>query len=317
MDMTGESRIEAPRERVWQALNDPEVLKASIAGCEELEKTSDTEFTAKVRAKVGPVSARFAGKVTLSDLDPPNGYRIQGEGSGGAAGFAKGGATVTLEPDGDSTVLRYEVQATVGGKLAQIGSRLIDGTARKMADDFFARFKAQVEGNGKPEQASETTGPETEPRVPLAGATVDEPASPPDLPTAPETDRAFAADSAPDAAKPRSGPEMAQASTPPRTVVQPELDATPGASPDGEAPGQPPPAAGREVPRDMRPTSDIEPPPGEGTYAAPHPDSAAAGGRSPGPGGYRAGMARLVGGNPIVWGIGILAVILILVLAFG
>ncbi|MFN4089935.1 MAG: SRPBCC family protein [Alphaproteobacteria bacterium] len=148
MEMTGESRIEAPRERVWAALNDPEVLKASIPGCEELERTDDGGFAAQVRAKVGPVSARFTGKVTLSDMDPPNGYRISGEGTGGAAGFAKGGAAVTLEPDGEATILRYAAQATVGGKLAQIGSRLIDGTARKMADDFFARFKAHVEGNG-------------------------------------------------------------------------------------------------------------------------------------------------------------------------
>lgn len=149
MEMQGESRIEAPRDRVWAALNDPEVLKASIPGCEELEATEDGGFAAKVRAKVGPVSARFSGKVTLSNIDAPNGYRISGEGTGGAAGFAKGGATVALEPDGDAaTLLRYDVQATVGGKLAQIGSRLIDGTARKMADDFFARFKAQVEGTG-------------------------------------------------------------------------------------------------------------------------------------------------------------------------
>ncbi len=148
MDMKGESRIEAPRAKVWDALNDPEVLKASIAGCEELEKTSDNTFTAKVRAKVGPVSARFTGEVTLKDIDPPNGYTIQGEGKGGAAGFAKGGADVRLEEDGDATILSYEVNATVGGKLAQIGSRLINSTARKMADDFFAKFKEKVEGAG-------------------------------------------------------------------------------------------------------------------------------------------------------------------------
>src|SRR5215475_11338147 len=144
MDMTGEFRIPAPRETVWKALNDPEILKRSIAGCEELEKVSDTEFAAKVTAKVGPVKARFAGKVTLSDLDPPNGYKITGEGQGGAAGFAKGGADVHLEPDGDGTLLKYTVHAAIGGKLAQIGARLIDGTARKMADDFFASFAANV-----------------------------------------------------------------------------------------------------------------------------------------------------------------------------
>ncbi len=146
MDMTGESRIPAPRQRVWEALNDPAVLQQCIPGCEELQKLSDTELTAKVTAKVGPVKARFGGKVTLSDLDPPNGYKITGEGSGGAAGFAKGGATVRLTDDGDATRLSYTVEAHVGGKLAQIGSRLIDATARKMADDFFRRFSAAVGG---------------------------------------------------------------------------------------------------------------------------------------------------------------------------
>ena len=146
MDMTGEFRIPAPREAVWKALNDPEILKRSIAGCEALEKTSDTEFTAKVTAKVGPVKARFAGKVTLSDLDPPNGYTISGEGQGGAAGFAKGGAKVHLEPDGDGTLLRYTVNAAIGGKLAQIGARLIDGAAHKMAEEFFSSFAANVAG---------------------------------------------------------------------------------------------------------------------------------------------------------------------------
>jgi len=144
MQMTGQYRIEAPRETVWQALNDVEVLRQCIPGVEEIEKTSDTSFTAKVRAKVGPVSARFAGAVTLSDLDPPNGYTISGEGKGGAAGFAKGGAKVRLEDDGAATLLHYDVNAQVGGKLAQIGSRLIDGTAKKMADDFFSRFATVV-----------------------------------------------------------------------------------------------------------------------------------------------------------------------------
>lgn len=145
MDMTGEYRIPASRQKVWLALNDPEVLRAAIPGCESIEKLSDTEMTARVSARVGPVAAKFAGKVTLSDLDPPNGYRISGEGTGGAAGFAKGGATVKLADDGaGGTVLSYQVEAQVGGKLAQIGSRLIDGVARKMADDFFGRFSAAV-----------------------------------------------------------------------------------------------------------------------------------------------------------------------------
>ena len=129
MEMSGRYRIAAPRDVVWSALNDPEMLKQAIPGCEELTKVSDTEYTAKVTAKVGPVKAKFTGKVQLSNIDPPKGYTISGEGQGGAAGFAKGGADVSLEEDGDGTVLNYEVKAAVGGKLAQIGSRLIDGTA--------------------------------------------------------------------------------------------------------------------------------------------------------------------------------------------
>jgi uncharacterized protein len=154
MDMSGEYRIPAPRQKVWEALNDPEVLKASIPGCEELQKVSDTELTAKVKAKVGPVSATFAGKVTLSDLNPPESYTISGEGTGGVAGFAKGGAEVTLIEDGaDTTVLRYQAKADVGGKLAQIGSRLVQGSAKKMADDFFGRFSRAVGGAELPPPA--------------------------------------------------------------------------------------------------------------------------------------------------------------------
>ena len=145
MDMTGEYRLTAARAKVWEALNDPEILRQSIPGCEEVQKLSDTELQAKVVAKVGPVQARFSGKVTLSDLDPPNGYKITGEGSGGAVGFAKGGATVHLADDGAGTLLTYKVEAQVGGKLAQIGSRLIDATARKMAGDFFQRFAQAVD----------------------------------------------------------------------------------------------------------------------------------------------------------------------------
>jgi uncharacterized protein len=142
MEMHGERRIPAPREQVWQRLNDPETLKQCIPGCETIEKLSDTEFTAKVTARVGPVKATFNGKVQLTDLDPPSGYTISGEGQGGVAGFAKGGASVALTEEGGETVLRYGVQAQVGGKLAQIGSRLVDGVARKMADEFFTRFVA-------------------------------------------------------------------------------------------------------------------------------------------------------------------------------
>jgi uncharacterized protein len=155
MDMTGESRISAPRAKVWAALNDPDILKRCIPGCEEVEKLSDTELAAKVTAKVGPVKAKFGGKVTLSDLDPPNGYKISGEGSGGVAGFAKGGATVRLVDDGTGTLLTYTVEAHVGGKLAQIGSRLIDATARKMADDFFTRLNEVVGAPAAPAPVEE------------------------------------------------------------------------------------------------------------------------------------------------------------------
>jgi carbon monoxide dehydrogenase subunit G len=145
MDMTGEYRIPAPREQVWAALNDPAVLKASLPGCESLERVSDREFTATVATKVGPVRAKFNGQVTLSDLHPPESYRISGEGKGGAAGFAKGGADVRLAEEGATmTVLSYTAKADVGGKLAQLGSRLIDATAKKMADDFFENFRKQL-----------------------------------------------------------------------------------------------------------------------------------------------------------------------------
>ncbi|MDR6293063.1 SRPBCC domain-containing protein [Inquilinus sp. 2KB_12] len=145
MEMTGEHRIAAPRSVVWDGLNDPEVLRQSIPGCDTLEKTSPTEMTATVTAKVGPVKASFGGQVTLSNLNPPESYTISGEGKGGAAGFAKGGADVKLVEDGDGTLLQYAVKANIGGKLAQLGARLIDGTAKKMADDFFARFAALME----------------------------------------------------------------------------------------------------------------------------------------------------------------------------
>jgi uncharacterized protein len=145
MDMSGSQRIEAPRERVWEALNDPEVLKQCIPGCQEIAKTSPTDMTAKAVLKIGPVKASFAGKVTLSDLDPPNGYTIAGEGQGGVAGFAKGSAKVRLEPEGEAaTVLHYDVKADVGGKIAQLGARLIDGTAKKLAGEFFEKFGSVV-----------------------------------------------------------------------------------------------------------------------------------------------------------------------------
>ena len=140
MDMNGSQRIEASREKVYAALNDVDVLKQCIPGCESIEKTSDSEMNAKVTLRVGPVKASFTGKVILSDFDPPNGYKIAGEGTGGMAGFAKGSAAVKLEADGDATILHYTVKADVGGKLAQLGGRLIDATATKLAGEFFEKF---------------------------------------------------------------------------------------------------------------------------------------------------------------------------------
>jgi carbon monoxide dehydrogenase subunit G len=145
MNLTGEYRLPLPRPAVWDGLNDPEMLKRCIPGCEELTKNGDTEFAAKVALKIGPMSAKFSGKVTLSDIDPPKGYKIAGEGQGGVAGFGKGSAVVVLDEDGpDATILRYTADSQVGGKMAQLGSRLIDATARKLADDFFGKFAAAM-----------------------------------------------------------------------------------------------------------------------------------------------------------------------------
>ena len=156
MDMSGSQRIEASREKVWEGLNNPDVLKQCIPGCESIELTSPTEMVAKAVLKIGPVKATFNGKVTLSDLDPPNGYTITGEGQGGVAGFAKGGAVVRLEADGeDATILHYDAKADVGGKIAQLGARLIDGTAKKLAGDFFEKFGQAIAPKAVDEAASE------------------------------------------------------------------------------------------------------------------------------------------------------------------
>ena len=146
MEMNGSHLIPASRQKVWDALNDPEVLKACIPGCKELEKKSDTEMSATVVAKVGPVKATFKGEVTLENLDQPNGYSIVGEGKGGIAGFAKGGADVKLSDAEGGTQLDYTVNAKVGGKLAALGSRLIDSTAKKLAGEFFKNFSEHVGG---------------------------------------------------------------------------------------------------------------------------------------------------------------------------
>ena len=144
MEMSSERRLVASRQAVWAALNDADVLKQCIPGCESLERLSDTEMTAKVKLEIGPVHATFTGKVTLSDLDPPNGYRLSGEGTGGIAGHARGGATVHLRDDGEGTLMIYEAQAEVGGRLAQLGGRLIDSAAKKLADQFFEKFAGLV-----------------------------------------------------------------------------------------------------------------------------------------------------------------------------
>ncbi len=141
----GEERISAPVEKVWAALNDPAVLKDSIPGCQSLEKKSDTDLAATVVLKIGPIKATFNGEVTLKNLNPPHSYTIQGEGKGGIAGFAKGGADVTLAADGpDATVLTYAAKADVGGKIAQLGSRLITSTSKKLAGQFFSTFGEKV-----------------------------------------------------------------------------------------------------------------------------------------------------------------------------
>lgn len=144
MEMVGEERIAAPRQKVWEALNDPEILKQCIPGCQTLDKTSDTDMSAVVRIKIGPVSASFSGDVKLENINAPESYTISGEGKGGIAGFAKGGADVKLTEDGDGTILSYGVKAQVGGKLAQLGSRLIDSTSKKLAGEFFQKFNEVV-----------------------------------------------------------------------------------------------------------------------------------------------------------------------------
>ena len=148
MQMNDSQRIPASKEKVWAALNNPDILKQCIPGCQSLEMGAPNEMTATVVLKVGPVKATFGGKVTLSDLDPPNGYKISGQGDGGVAGFAKGGATVKLTPKNGGTLLAYNVDAQIGGKLAQLGQRLVNGAAKKIADDFFANFANAV--NPKP-----------------------------------------------------------------------------------------------------------------------------------------------------------------------
>jgi uncharacterized protein len=148
MQVSGTYRIEATPQKVWDALFDPDVLRRCIPGCEDVQRISPTQFTAAVVLKVGPVKAKFAGKVSLSDLDAPRACRMTGEGSGGVAGFAKGIADLKLAPDGSATILNYTADAQIGGKLAQLGSRIVEGTTRKLADEFFSKFADAVGGTG-------------------------------------------------------------------------------------------------------------------------------------------------------------------------
>jgi carbon monoxide dehydrogenase subunit G len=160
MEMTGERRIPAPRQAVWDALNDTEALRAAIPGCETLERTGENELSARVAVKLGPMAAKFTGKVQLTNVNPPVSYTIGGEGNGGAMGFAKGGADVSLAEAGpNETVLTYSVKAQVGGKIAQLGARLIDSTAKQMADQFFDRFAANLAAAQPAAAAGEAPAP--------------------------------------------------------------------------------------------------------------------------------------------------------------
>ena len=169
MDMTGERRIPAPRQRVWDALNDPEMLRAAIPGCESVTRTAEDAFEAKLALKIGPMAAKFGAKVRLENIDAPASYTITGEGNGGAMGFAKGGADVALEEVGpEETLLRYSVKAQVGGKMAQLGARLIDSTAKSMADQFFDRFAAALTPPAPAEEAAPAAQAAPAPAAPRA-----------------------------------------------------------------------------------------------------------------------------------------------------
>jgi carbon monoxide dehydrogenase subunit G len=158
MEMSGEQRIPATQAETWAALNDPEMLKACVPGCESIERLAENEYQVLMVARIGPVSAKFKGKLALADIDPPNSYSLAFEGQGGAAGFGKGSARVQLEPDGEGTLLRYQANANVGGKLAQIGSRLVDSAARKISQDFFAAFNEKVAALHAPDAAHPPAG---------------------------------------------------------------------------------------------------------------------------------------------------------------
>ena len=208
MKMNGEFRVPTDRETVWRALNDPEVLKECLPGCQEIEKTSDTEMTATLTIKVGPVKATFKGGVTLSDIDPPNGYTISGQGQGGTAGFASGEAKVSLLEEDGATVVQYDVDAKVGGKLAQIGSRLIDSTAKKLAKQFFDSLAETLGGGEEPEAAAQAAQ-EAAPPEPAQPEPPPEPTAPPGPAPTPPEPAASPADAPPeDAPAPDAGPPL-------------------------------------------------------------------------------------------------------------
>ena len=211
MKMKGEFRVPTDRETVWRALNDTEVLKECLPGCQEIEKTSDTEMAATLVIKVGPVKATFKGGVTLSDLDPPNGYTISGQGQGGTAGFASGEAKVRLVEEEGATVVQYDVDAKVGGKLAQIGSRLIDSTAKKLAKQFFDKLAEKLGGGEEAETAAES--------APEAAAPA-EPAPAPDPTPAPDPAPASPEPAAAPADAPSEGAPAADAGPPLPPAVQ-------------------------------------------------------------------------------------------------
>jgi len=176
MQMSGEQRIAAPRDRVWAALNDPEVLRRSIPGCQSLDMDGDDTMRAVVEVKIGPIGAKFNGAVTLSDVNPPESYTISGQGQGGTVGSAKGGARVRLVPDGDATLLNYDVDAEVGGRLAQLGGPIIDATAKQLAAKFFRQFGAEVEGAGAAPAAAATAAAPAAPASTAPAATAPAPA---------------------------------------------------------------------------------------------------------------------------------------------
>ena len=204
MKMNGEFRVPTDRETVWRALNDPEVLKECLPGCQEIEKTSETEMSATLVIKVGPVKATFKGGVTFSDIDPPNGYTLSGQGQGGTAGFASGEAKVRLVEENGGTVLQYECDAKVGGKLAQIGSRLIDSTAKKLAKQFFDSLAEKLGGGEEPEAAAEAD------RETAAAAPAEPAPSPDPAPASPEPEPAASSADAPaeDAPAADAGPPL-------------------------------------------------------------------------------------------------------------